>query len=388
MIDELELRDMLQRRAGTISASPLDAPRATKLARRRLTRNAILGVLAGILIVVGALTGVRTIRAAPTPADHPIVPPSPGIPLRHGGEVLRFATGPGDLVAVDPQTGASRVLVGGVIRPYRAEWSADGRWVAYDSRTGLWVTNAEDVPRWVAKGPDLGGWTWSPTDARLATVNGSRLIVLDAPSGRETNLGHVAPWNTSIPVWSPDGTQLVFGVRGGSLYSVDVASGDRSLIVSLPGNLDSIDRIEWSPDGARLAILADLVDGLRRVYVVGADGSDARILIDEFEPGGNDFGAWSPDGTSLAYTALEMGFEFWRIDLDGSAPTRLASPILNDCPIDGCGIVWSPDGSRIAFSGSGQHAALDVEGNADPVPIDKLTYQSWSGGSYSCGCRG
>jgi hypothetical protein len=47
----------------------------------------------------------------------------------------------------------------------------------------------------------------------------------------------------------------VFGERGGAIYSVEVRTGERSLLVRLQGNLDSVDEIEWSPDGSRLAIL-------------------------------------------------------------------------------------------------------------------------------------
>ena len=60
MIDERELGEMLERRAGTISASPSDAPKAIRRARRRLARNAAVGTLVGLVALVGA----RTIEAS------------------------------------------------------------------------------------------------------------------------------------------------------------------------------------------------------------------------------------------------------------------------------------------------------------------------------------
>jgi len=75
-VNEHELREMLQHRAGTISAIPTEAPKAIRRARRRLLFNVTVGALAGLAIIAGAFTGVRTLRAAPTPADHPAPAPT------------------------------------------------------------------------------------------------------------------------------------------------------------------------------------------------------------------------------------------------------------------------------------------------------------------------
>src|SRR4029434_3571144 len=77
MIDERELREMLERRAGSVSATPTDAPKAIRRARRRLVLNAAAGTLVGLAVLAGALAGVRTIQAAPTPAASPTPAPTP-----------------------------------------------------------------------------------------------------------------------------------------------------------------------------------------------------------------------------------------------------------------------------------------------------------------------
>ena len=399
MIDERELREMLERRAGTISASPTDAPKAIRRARRRLALNVAVGTLVGLAMLAGAFAGFRTIQAAPTPADHPTPTPS-GTVLRRDGEVI--TTEDGRLVAVDPDTGESRIVVD-LEQPGigNAAWSPDGRWLAYDHLgRGLWVVNAERETRQLAVEASWVSWTWSPTAPQLAMVrNNSRLTVVDASTGRQTDLGEMVGDVTSAPVWSPDGTRILYGARGGSLYSVDVGGEYHSLLVRLPGeNLDSMDEIEWSPDGAYLAIVNDLEPGIGRLYVMNADGSRVRVLLDNFGPGGF---AWSPDGTRLTYGGFSgRELRIWTVSLDGSAPSLVASP-TND--ISACcrsSPVWSPDGSQIAFRTGrsvqppkvdvrdGSFVMINSDGTGDVRTIDELTYRSWSGGFYHCPCYG
>lgn len=126
---------------------------------------------------------------------------------------------------------------------------------------------------------------------------------------------------TSAPVPSPDGNRIVFGARGGTLYLMDLRRDRRSLIVHLPGAyLDSVDDIEWSPDGAHLAVMNDLIPGRGRLYVVNTDGSGVRVVIDNYEPGGL---AWSPDGSKLAFVDSTKGSRGWYVvSADGTSPPR------------------------------------------------------------------
>ena len=323
--------------------------------------------------------------------------------LRRDGEILGYT---GDLIAMDPRTGETRVLVHARDIPNRignAAWSADGQWVAYDiaAESALWVVNADQEPRQMAVNP--GPWAWSATGAQLAMTRKSTLTLFDPSTGRETDLGPTvgSDGDTTGPVWSPDGTRIVFGVRGGSLYSVDVRSGNRSLLVRLPGDLDSMDGIEWSPDGAHLAILADLNQGLRRLYVMNANGSGLRILVDDFEPGGwgtwtpDDPAtgvSWSPDGTRLLYPAFsgpdERELRIWTVSLDGSASSLVASHTNDECCIDGGDPVWSSDGSQIAFETDQSRFVIDADGTGEARHIDELTYLNWRGGWYFCFCYG
>jgi dipeptidyl aminopeptidase/acylaminoacyl peptidase len=387
MIDEHQVREILHRRANAVPTIVVDAPKAARRARRRLLANGVVVMLAAAAIAVATFAGVDAIRSAPVPADRPT--PSPGV-LRTNGEVLSFTgvppfEAPGDLVAVNPETGEERVLVEDLDLVYSARWSADGRWVAYEDDAGLWVVGPGQESRPVTRGL----WSWSPTGARLAILEGLKLSVLDVASESTTELGRLTD-ATSTPVWSPDGSRLVYGARGGTVASVDVESGERSIVVELPGEDlgPNGPQIKWSPDGTRLAILSDIEPGVARLYLVNADGSDVRVLLDDVDGGET---AWSPGGARIAY--LEFGGGGIRIftqTLDGDAPILVGAPAVVNCAVGGCGYpVWSPDGSRIAFQGGPfqggfEVIAVDADGQGEAERIDDLTYRSWDGGWYSC----
>jgi Tol biopolymer transport system component len=422
MIDEHELREMLHRRANAVPTIPVDAPKAARRARRRLLANGAIAMLAAAAIAVATVAGVGAIRSAPVPADRPTPSPAPGV-LPANGEVLSFARRA--LVAVNPQTGEQRVVVKDLDMVLTAEWSADGRWVAYEKprevercqnspyHISLWVVAPSQEPRQVATGvkscnfgavpiSGLTTWMWSPTGAELATIDGgSTLSTIDPVTGATHTVGTI-PDDAGSVTWSPDGTRFVFGARGGALYSIDAGSGAISLLVRLPGeHLDSVDRIVWSPDGAHIAVMNDLQPGGGRLYVMNADGSNVRVLVDDYDPA--DL-AWSPDGTRLAYADwlepdLKVRISIARMDDPASA--QIGSLAVSRCafvtesvPCIGhrpdSGLAWSPDGSRIAvrINGDGSVAvsAIDANGAGDVVRIDDLMYRSWDGGWYSCEC--
>jgi len=137
------------------------------------------------------------------------------------------------------------------------------------------------------------------------------------PAPKVTLIGDV----TSTPVRSPDGNRIAFGARGGTLYLMDLRSDKPSLVVQLPGkNLDSVDEIEWSPDGAHLAIMNDLEPGGGRLYLMNADGSGIRVIRENYKAGGL---AWSPDGSQLAFAESTGGRRSWYVvDAHGASPPR------------------------------------------------------------------
>ncbi|MEO8424931.1 MAG: hypothetical protein ABI595_13605, partial [Actinomycetota bacterium] len=410
MIDEHDVREMLLRRAHTVPATPTDMPTAVRRARRRLVLNGVVATVAAVAIAVATFAGVDAIRNARIPAHRPT--PSPSVP-RANREVLNF-TGtsytPGDLVAVNPESGDARMLVENLDNVLSATWSADGRWIAYATAPGyadvtpgsavtyeLWVVGRSRKPRLIDTGTNIFvgsgslGWTWSRTGAELlwARLSGdpyierSKPTVIDFETGETTVLDPIDGYVGLRPEWSPDGTRIVFASEG-ALYSVDLGSGERSLLARLPEPGVNVDSIQWSPEATHIAI-----DAGATLYVMDADGSDVRLLAD----GDEVAFAWSADGTRLTFAHGPPADGEIRIgvaSMDGADPTEIGSVAVVFCTYKSpCDMAWSPDGSEVAFwQLGGENSLIAADGSGEAEPIDELTYRSWDGGSYSCECWG
>ena len=353
--------------------------------------------------------------SASTQADETSPTPDESF-ARADGEVLSFGgvTGfasqeydrTGDLGAVHPQTGQERVLVADLDKVRYAEWSADGRWVAYERHDGndieLWVVGASREPRLIATGGYVFadgsvGWTWSATGADLLwarriggsdSIDRSKLTLVDVETGETTGLASIEGDVGLEPAWSPDGTRIALASDDGGVYSVDVRSGDPTLLARLPKvDRESLADITWSPDGTHIAVMNDRADGETRLHMMNADGSDVRVVADNYHPLGI---AWSPDGTRLAFAKgvpVDGTVEIWVATIDGADPTQIGFVPFAGCTYDYmCGVTWSPDGTQIGFhKDEAEDSVLAADGSGEAELIDHLTYMSWAGGRYGEG---
>jgi Tol biopolymer transport system component len=385
--------------------------------RKQRNRRIRAGAVGVILALATAAALARSIAWERMPA----IPPKPV----GAGEVLTGATA---LVARNPDNGATRTIVASesIPRPSgetitSASWSHDHDWVAFRLGSGsqggdLWIADTTGgEPRRIATDVGWAPWVWSPTADQLVFVLGREMTLVDAASGRTTDLGTIVGakdiegYAVHVLVWSPDGTSVVYdgGQASGSVYSVDVRTGEHTLLVRKPDGMANIDDIDWAPDGAHLAITNIDASTLDRqvVYVVDADGSDPTPAEHKtgsqwpvWMPGTSVGTVWSPDGTRLAYATLSgkdhEALQVWTVSPDGSDPLLVTSRC---CVTDGGGPVWSPDGSQIAFSaeydGGTPSVRLDylvahADGTGDPVQTDEWMRQSWDGGWYFCFCYG
>lgn len=401
--------------------------------RGRKTRNRRLGaIVVGLAITISLVaSGIAIVRSHEVPADQPTPPSS----FRRGEEFIVFApstTGSGwDLAAQDPTTGDVRTIVetDGLVdcvvveEPCttfvkEADWSADGRWVAFrvtnrslygeplgscGPTVGLWVATADGEPRQLTtpceEPPSAADaaieemWAWSPEGDRLAYVridgDTDELFVIDPSDGRRTSLvtrnidplymggwGRLA-WSLA---WAPDSSQIAYA-EGGSVYAVSVEGGERSLLAD--GFNDIID-IAWSPDGAQI-LVRDQGMGLDlyRVQVMNADGSDLHVALEGVDACCRS--EWSPNGGRIVYelpgdATTDSESEVWTVSSDGVDRIKVFDS-------DGCEMrddprsVWAPDGTQVAFIGcGGEEMVANADGTGTPRRIERLVWRSWYSG--------
>ncbi|HET9249704.1 MAG TPA: hypothetical protein VFP13_07175 [Actinomycetota bacterium] len=400
MNSDHDVRELLERMAREPAVGPVDPEPILRRAHRRLARTVVLGFACVALLAGVAIGGANLVLSSPTV---PATPNGDLPPILHDGEVLIQAYGSGQLEAVDPSTGDRRTILDCGPSSVPAEdscgrigdpaISADGRWLAYNidcggdcaPGTGIWVTNARGDKHQLAEvGQEGTSWAWSPQGSTLAAyVEGeaSGLVTIDPQTGDRTTVASPSGgvWGLA---WSPDGTEIVYA-RPGLAESVDLESGDITVLADVGGG-----DIAWSPDGSQ--ILFDNYRGGRgRIIVMNRDGSDQHVLVDNAAPDEPAAPAWSPDGTEIAYVTMprdpvgdQFGhflLEVWVIGVDGSNDRRLYQ---SPCCSGGGYPVWSPDGSRIAFSPqidgqSPRWVVVNADGTGSPEPIAQTEVLSW-----------
>jgi uncharacterized repeat protein (TIGR01451 family) len=152
------------------------------------------------------------------------------------------------------------------------------------------------------------------------------------------------------PAWSPDGRIIAFdSQRSGkqALWTVPATGGAP---VPLSSTLASSRQPDWSPTSREIAFSGD--GGSRRggadfdLYTLvtsgaGGPGAHGELTRLRSDPGQDVSPAWSPDGTTIAYS---NGSDIWVVASTGGAPTQLTTDVATDAHP-----TWSPDGTMIAF---------------------------------------
>lgn len=151
---------------------------------------------------------------------------------------------------------------------------------------------------------------------------------------------------------SPDPPIVFVSLRDGieDIYVVD-ADGSNARRVTVTEPVEGEERGSWvpawSPDYSRIVFASNRDDGgSANLYVVDADGSNLRRLTDH--PGFDYTPDWSPDGKTIAFLSDRDGFrELYAMDADGSNVRRLTFQEEASGRI--CCPDWSPDGRKLAF---------------------------------------
>jgi Tol biopolymer transport system component len=258
-----------------------------------------------------------------------------------------------------------------------------------DRRDGLlhlYVLDSRSIEaRRITAAPASRFGVWSPDGRRIAyvewagnTSNSSTLNVMKEDGAEVRQLvNYPSGPRVSELKWSPDGSHIAFGV-GSPSTAISVIRADGAglaTVEAVSASVQSVGDFAWSPDGKRLAYAArHSGDADAQIYLVNADGTEKRRLTSV--PSGAWGPSWSPDGKKIVFAGRTGIYTtgIYTIQIDGTGQKRVLESAL--------GAVWSPRGDAIAHtSGGGGLGIVNPDGSGQSRIVNWDA--SWSIGSIS-----
>ena len=327
------------------------------------------------------------------------------------GTRIAFDDGAETIFTMAPDGSDVRRLVQG----HSPAWSPDGRAIGYLDASSVMIVDpdGQGARRIYQTTSIYSSISWSPDSTRLAVaaevllasggISPAAIVVLPAAGGQARVLTRGS--RDLEPQWARDGSRIAF-VRAGRIYTV-AATGGKPIAMTRPprgalgvGSYDG--HPAWSPDGRLLGFARGPLEGsFRELWVMPAHGGAARRVRKEdvhAQIPTSATVAWSADSRSLLTTTqlVNNDSDIFTVEPDGSGRRQLTKNDVDDAdpsfspdgrsiafvrvprcdPINGCGSPavfvmradgsgarrlthggeelapsWSPDGSRIVFSG-------------------------------------
>ena len=209
-----------------------------------------------------------------------------------------------EVVAVDGSARSRRVVVNdGLHRSWSVDWSPAGGKLLWNGDEGLSIISADGSGRRVVAPGGAWDAAWSPDGSKIAFADGRYLYVMNADGTEQRRLAR-GNWLTS-PAWSPDGRTIAFqrlttGAthfwEGSEIYVIEAdGTGKRILTARVP--FDAQDPV-WSPDGTQVLFVCEEDCVYNKLYVLNVRTGAHRRLAR------GSSADWSPDGRKIAYRAF------------------------------------------------------------------------------------
>lgn len=334
-------------------------------------------------------------------------PPSHGAGDGNG----RILIGDGDSVAsIRPDGSGFRILVENNDEPIDARWSPDKAKFAYTqigqehNNRDLYMRRADGAdPALLATNTGYG-FSWSP-DSRFVAYTGPGDVlsgtcygiwVVNVKSLAQRHVADGPDCDADDPRWSSRGEiAFVDGADNGAvdlnldIYKVDVITGEVTQLTYAPG----VDRSPvWSPDGTSIVFESSRDHGSSRfgghcfrrteIYKMGSDGSRQRRLTGKLRNADCN-ATWSPDGRWIMWgTSLkrkrgedQRPAELHVMRADGTNGIRL----MNGRQLVSYTGDFSPDGRWIVFTAHRKETAYGHLYKSRPDGTDRVRLKSRDG---------
>lgn len=266
-------------------------------------------------------------------------PPPPPPPSLSTDELLFVRTSDNALGALHVNTRATRIIVAAAVET--PALSPDRRTIAYVRR----VANRGQVMLVDFDGQNIrpltngqlndGSPSFSADGARVFfsrdLTGGGNWKVLSAAVGGGAETQHTFATSGTFP---NDFTPVADG-QSARLAMARSPNGGATLITSTtlagsqPVDLTPIGTSApaYSPNGSRIAYLDTRTSGVSRIMVMNVDGTNQTLVTSVTGTAGGI--TWSPDGTQLAFHALNATtgfvFQLFKVNVDGSGLVQLTS---------------------------------------------------------------
>jgi dipeptidyl aminopeptidase/acylaminoacyl peptidase len=231
----------------------------------------------------------------------------------------------------------------------------------YRSRVWLVPTDASAAPRPLTSGEKADtAPRWSPDGTRIAflsTRGGKPQLYVVPLGGGEARKVTDAKEGAGEPVWSPDGKRLAFSGAVKAQAEAEQPEGKEDEKARQDDAREPlrIERLKYKFDGRGFIHGKPSIEKWKHLFVVElSDDPDAAPAEPQQLTDGawdDDAPAWSPDGSTLAFTSyrepdadLATRADLWTVPATGGEPRKLtASDGRASNP------AWSPDGTTLAY---------------------------------------
>jgi Tol biopolymer transport system component len=354
----------------TFEVMPTASPDFTTGSVEPMTVETDFAGIARTRWTLGTAAGEQTLRAWAGTASGPTTPNVELSATAQAGPIATLAAESGQIVAI---------TVGDVTRV---------RVVGRDRHGNLTAT---PNVTWQVSDPSVASisTTEPPSDGAATVVANARgTVALDARDAAS----HTVRFD--VRTYVGPGRDLAYELNG----NIYLLSADGATTTDLGAGHDPT----WSPDGRQIAFATGNQDfGVSTIYVMNADGSGRRALMNPDTLPRARFPSWSPTGTKIAFVIpyqdpnlQPLGPQpgaIFTMNADGSGTTRVWSTRAL-CGVRCEGIrypSWSPDGTRFVYSiwynrstGSpGDVFVVNADGSGDRAlesPATQETAAAWS----------